>query len=394
MPATVLMITHNPFWRRDRGSRQRIDALARAIWADGFELALCFVGRLDGDDRRRAHAMPFAALEVSGRDAEPHGPPPSLRGFPLDAFRSGAARAAFDAQLARVCPDVVLVQQIRHAWLPLEMPAGRRAGIRLAIDTHDVMHERCASFAGHGREHWLDIDRAAEARVLASFDDVIAIQASDGATLAGMVEPARVVTAPHAPEMPWPAPPPPALTGTPIRLGFIGCAGHANADAGDRLARAIVPALRARANRDVRLVLAGAAAERIAPDVDDRAVERLGHVDDLGGFFASIDVVVNPVRFGGGLKIKNVEALAHARPLVTTPVGAQGIEAGAGTAFLVADDDDACVATLAELLDRPALARDVAACGRAFAEAHFTPEHAFAPLLARWRAGASRRHVA
>jgi len=48
--------------------------------------------------------------------------------------------------------------------------------------------------------------------------------------------------------------------------------------------------------------------------------------------------IINPIRFGAGLKIKNVEALAHGLPLVTTTHGSRGIEAGVNNAFLYGDE--------------------------------------------------------
>ena len=42
--------------------------------------------------------------------------------------------------------------------------------------------------------------------------------------------------------------------------------------------------------------------------------------------------------FGTGIKIKNVESLGYGIPLVTTSVGAKGLEEKANTAFLVADN--------------------------------------------------------
>jgi glycosyltransferase involved in cell wall biosynthesis len=48
-------------------------------------------------------------------------------------------------------------------------------------------------------------------------------------------------------------------------------------------------------------------------------------------------VVINPISTGTGLKIKNIEALGYGKPLVTTSVGAVGMENGSHSAFLAAD---------------------------------------------------------
>ena len=53
----------------------------------------------------------------------------------------------------------------------------------------------------------------------------------------------------------------------------------------------------------------------------------IGPVETIDVFWPNIDIAINPIRFGSGLKIKNVEALAYGLPLLTTPIGAEGLEA-------------------------------------------------------------------
>jgi glycosyltransferase involved in cell wall biosynthesis len=96
------------------------------------------------------------------------------------------------------------------------------------------------------------------------------------------------------------------------------------------------PAIRARVP-EVKLVLAGSVCKGVA---DHPGVVKLGRIEDLGPVYQAAAVVINPVLFNTGLSIKNLEALGYARPLITAPVGVDGLEDGAGTAFLVAADDE------------------------------------------------------
>lgn len=59
-------------------------------------------------------------------------------------------------------------------------------------------------------------------------------------------------------------------------------------------------------------------------------VQLHGFVPDLEELLAKTYAVVVPLRFGSGIKIKVLEALAHGVPLITTPVGAEGIDQGRG----------------------------------------------------------------
>jgi len=80
--------------------------------------------------------------------------------------------------------------------------------------------------------------------------------------------------------------------------------------------------------------------------------------------------------------------LAWGRALVTTSVGAEGLEAGAGRAFLVADDAAAFAEHTVRLLRDPAAAREWGERARAFARAQFAPDVVYAPLVAALRARA------
>lgn len=62
-----------------------------------------------------------------------------------------------------------------------------------------------------------------------------------------------------------------------------------------------------------------------------------GYVPDLNDALSDAAALVNPLRFGSGIKLKVFEALARALPVVSTNVGAEGIASGPGTGILVAD---------------------------------------------------------
>jgi glycosyltransferase involved in cell wall biosynthesis len=89
-------------------------------------------------------------------------------------------------------------------------------------------------------------------------------------------------------------------------------------------------------------------------------VDLLGEIADITAAYAQAQVVLNPLRFGTGLKIKSVEALSYGRPLVTTSVGAEGLGAGCEGAWMVGTDAkglaDHCVRLLRDAVERHTLA--------------------------------------
>jgi len=75
-----------------------------------------------------------------------------------------------------------------------------------------------------------------------------------------------------------------------------------------------------------------------------------GHVADLAAFYARHRVVIAPIRFGAGVKVKTVQALQHGVPVVSTTCGAEGIETFGLDAIAVADTPRSFAASLVSLL--------------------------------------------
>lgn len=71
--------------------------------------------------------------------------------------------------------------------------------------------------------------------------------------------------------------------------------------------------------------------------VGHKTVRRVGFVADLDPVFAHCRVALSPVRFGTGIKTKNLSALSHGVPLVTTTVGADGMKLRHNETALIAD---------------------------------------------------------
>ncbi len=81
------------------------------------------------------------------------------------------------------------------------------------------------------------------------------------------------------------------------------------------------------------------------------AVSVDGYVEDLDALLARATALVMPLRFGSGIKIKVIEALAHGVPVVGTSVGAEGLDTGDDSGVVVENDPDRYGAVLADLVD-------------------------------------------
>jgi glycosyltransferase involved in cell wall biosynthesis len=71
--------------------------------------------------------------------------------------------------------------------------------------------------------------------------------------------------------------------------------------------------------------------------ISHKGVLRVGFVADLDPVFARCRVALSPVRFGTGIKTKNLSALSHGVPLITTTVGADGMNLHNNDTALIAD---------------------------------------------------------
>ena len=119
----------------------------------------------------------------------------------------------------------------------------------------------------------------------------------------------------------------------------------------------------------------------------DASVKILGHVSDekLAELYRSVRMVIAPLRYGGGVKGKILEALAHGVPLVTTTVGAQGLPT-TGQSLLIADTPAEFAAVLRGVYqDEPAWTTQANA-GMRYIQEYFSPtvmRAAFADMLER-----------
>jgi glycosyltransferase involved in cell wall biosynthesis len=77
-----------------------------------------------------------------------------------------------------------------------------------------------------------------------------------------------------------------------------------------------------------------------------------GYVPDVLPYLDAADVVVCPLRIGGGVKLKTIEALRRGKAIVSTHVGAQGLDRAARRALVIADDPREFADAVANLLAR------------------------------------------
>ena len=107
------------------------------------------------------------------------------------------------------------------------------------------------------------------------------------------------------------------------------------------------------ARPDARLMIAGTHPENIQSySAQVPGVEFTGFVDDLDDLYARSRVVCCPILSGGGTRVKIIEAAAYGKPVVTTPIGAEGLSLRDGETVLMRtsaiDIAQACLTLLSD----------------------------------------------
>jgi len=147
-----------------------------------------------------------------------------------------------------------------------------------------------------------------------------------------------------------------------------------NVDAALWLAREIMPRVRA-LRADARLRLVGPAAPPEVRALAGPDVEVLGEVPSMRPQLEAAAVVVAPVRIGGGMRMKVLDALASQKAVVTTSRGAEGfLLPDDELPLVIADDADAIAAATAGLLNDHEWRRRLAARARSFAVEHHSAD--------------------
>ena len=110
------------------------------------------------------------------------------------------------------------------------------------------------------------------------------------------------------------------------------------------------------------------------------SVKVTGYVPDLTPFLEQAALVIVPVRVGGGIRVRILEAFARGLPVITTSVGLEGIDAKIGTDVLVEDTEDAMASEILRVLKNEDVQKELALNGRRLVVTNYDWETALTVL--------------
>jgi len=96
-----------------------------------------------------------------------------------------------------------------------------------------------------------------------------------------------------------------------------------------------------------------------------------GYVDDVTPYWCNSRAFIVPLRAGGGMRVKILDAWARGLPVISTTIGAEGIKCQDGEDILIADTPGDFANAVVRVLSEEALAPQLAQGGRSTVEAHY-----------------------
>ena len=251
---------------------------------------------------------------------------------------------------------------------------GMSCRIKVVIDTHNVLTSLYARIVDaednvlRKAYSWIQLRkmRLYERTTLQKADCVIVCSEAERQVLeecgvkSCLVVPNGVDTAFFAP-----LPVPPRPTARPVHLVFTGAMDYLpNADGLRWFFRSVLPKLdRVFSHYKLTIVGKNPPKDLLARNRPGR-IEFTGWVEDIRPYTRSADVFVVPLRIGSGTRLKVLEALAMQVPVVSTRIGAEGLNLTDGVHLRLADDSSAMAQAIAELCACPDRAREMARRGR------------------------------
>jgi polysaccharide biosynthesis protein PslH len=290
-----------------------------------------------------------------------------------------ARRVEFLARLQQLIDrggfDIVQVEFVQMAALKFQLAPSRR--FRTVLDEHniefDIVKRTAGAEVSAPRRLYSAIDwrklRREEISAWRRFDGVSVTSERDGAILKELSPDTKLSVVPNGVDIELFQPP--TSEPEPDSLLFFGAMNYyPNADGLSYFLDRVFPLILAK-RPATKLLVVGPAPDSVKR-LQGPNVEVTGFVDAVEPYIDRAAAVIVPLRLGGGTRLKIVEAMAKAKAIVSTRVGAEGIDVIHGESALLADDPQGFATHVESVLADRELAKRLGAVARRLAEDRYS----------------------
>jgi glycosyltransferase involved in cell wall biosynthesis len=299
----------------------------------------------------------------------------STRSFERLRVTVPALQRALDRVLRTSRFDIVNMEfpYLGHCDLR-QAPPGKRLPA-VVVDSHEIAYDLARQFARTGgsldRRFYAGVNwrklRREELGTYRDADAVYLCSAADEQRLLDQIPGTCTMVIPNAADVEFYQPrvtDPPPDGRTVVYFGLLSTV--PNVDAVVHFVQEIWPRI-AEAHPNARCKIIGGRPPPSLLALAGPRVELTGFVSDLRPHLAAAAAVVVPLRFGGGTRLKIIEGMAMGKAIVSTTLGAEGIEAVPGRDLLVEDQPGAFADAVCRLLAEPRLAASIGQSARQLA---------------------------
>ena len=187
-----------------------------------------------------------------------------------------------------------------------------------------------------------------ESAAVRRFTHVIAVSDHDRKLMTAWVEPSRVTVVPTGVDLQnyWPA----KTSGNSLNVAFVGAMDwEPNIDAVNYFCEEIWPNVLSKVP-EARFKIIGRNPDRRVQKLASQSVEITGRVPSILEHLHKAAVAVVPLRIGGGTRLKIYEAMAAGKAVVSTTVGAEGLQVHNGKDIILTDSPREFAAAVVSLL--------------------------------------------
>lgn len=394
----ILFLTSRLPYPPDRGDRSRVFHFIKHL---SREHELSLVSFIAHESERehlpalRAHCQDVRVVTMSPRRSAMSVATNLWRREPLQAlyYRHGAMQELVDERISGMGFRAVYVHLFRMAPYVVD-----HAGLYRIVDLTDVISGEIGlslPYRGMASRLVYRLERPRIARyerwVANTFEETWLISEADRQALQAGCPAANVRVVPIGVDGEHLYP-----TGEPCRPNSLIFVGHMrvfhNVDAATHLVHDLLPLVRKEIPECTLDIVGTDPGPQIRRLAEDPAVTVTGFVPDLNSRLNQAAVFVAPMRFAAGVQTKVLEAMATARPVVTTTLVNRGVGAEPDREILISDDPVTMAQQIVTLLRQEQLREQIGLAARRFVLHKYRWRHVVERMRAIEQELATRKH--